>query len=364
MRKFFYLFIGFLLLFVVVKTTPLAAKFSSVFFQFFFTKDIILKKIDNQVNILILGIGGGKHEGPDLTDTIIFASIDEKQNKLSLISIPRDLWVPDLLAKINTAYAFGNEKEKGGGITLARAAISKIVGKPIQYVVVINFDGFVEAVSLVGGLDIQVDSTLDDPYYPIEGEADNACDHSPEDIETFTSTASAETDLWDFFPCRYEHVRFDKGLQHMDGIDALKFVRSRHAVSEEGTDFARSKRQTKVIAAFKEKLFSAKTLLNPIKLLSLYDSFSKNIDTDITRDEIDDFLRLTQKMKNITIQSDVLDSGDEEKSRAGLLMHPDISETYKNQWVLIPRVGHDNFSEIQAHISCILLKEPSLCPVK
>lgn len=364
MRKYFFLFIGFLLLLIVVKTTPLAAKFSSVFLQYIFTKDIVLKKDDSQVNILILGIGGGKHEGPDLTDTIIFAGIDEKQNKVSLISIPRDLWVPDLMAKINTAYAFGNEKEKGGGITLARAALSKIVGKPIQYVVVINFDGFVDAVSLVGGLDIHVDSELNDPYYPIAGEEDNACGHLQEDIESFTATASAETDLWNFFPCRYERLQFSKGLIHMDGMTALKFVRSRHAEGEEGTDFARSKRQTKVITAFKEKLFSAQTLLNPIKMLSLYDSFSKNIDTDISRNEIDDFLRLTQKMKNSTVQSAVLDSGDEEKNRVGILMHPEISGLYKNQWVLIPRVGNDNFSEIQAYISCIFLKNPTSCSIK
>lgn len=364
MRKYFLYFVGFLFLIVIIKTVPLAAKFSSVFFQYFFTKDIVLKKEDSQMNILILGIGGGTHEGPDLTDTIIFVSIDEKKNKVSLISIPRDLWIPDLLAKINTAYVFGNEKEKGGGIKLVRAAVSKIVGKPIQYVAVINFDGFVEAVSLVGGLDVKIDNVLDDSYYPIEEKAENTCGHSPEDIEAFIATSSAEMDIWNFFSCRYEHLIVQKGLVYMDGVTALKYVRSRHAEGEEGTDFARSKRQAKVIAAFKDKLFSAETFLSPIKLLSLYNSFSKNIDTDIIKDEIDDFARLAQKMKNSTIQSGVLDIGDEEKKRTGLLIHPDISDLYKNQWVLIPRVGNNNFSEIQDYVSCLISKDVSSCIVK
>ncbi|MBI2074481.1 MAG: hypothetical protein HYT83_01445 [Candidatus Levybacteria bacterium] len=59
-------------------------------------------------------------------------------------------------------------------------------------------------------------------------------------------------------------------------------------------------------------------------------------------------------MKGAKIQSAVLDYGDEEKNRPGLLMNPPISKDYNGTWVLIPRIGNDNFSEIQKYISCEL----------
>ena len=69
----------------------------------------------------------------------------------------------------------------------------------------------------------------------------------------------------------------------MDGKTALTFVRSRHAEGEEGSDFARSKRQEKIIQAFKDKLFSFQTIINPAKIISLYDILKDSIDTDIKR---------------------------------------------------------------------------------
>lgn len=359
--------IAFLVLLIVLgKFIVSTLNFSPVVFQYFFNHNIELKQTNSTINLLLLGIGGGTHDGPNLSDTIIFSSIDLKNNRITILSIPRDLWVPDLRGKINTAYAIGEQKKKGGGITLARAVVGKIVNQPIDYVVVVNFDGFVKAVDLVGGLDITVDHTLDDKNYPIEGKENDLCGHTPEDITAFTATASAEMDFWNFFPCRYEHLYIPAGKQHLDGKTALQFVRSRHAIGEEGTDFARSRRQEKVIAAFKDKLFSAETFLNPLKIVSLYTTLSENINTDINKNEIDDFIKLAQKMKNAKIQSFVLDYGDVQQGRPGLLVNPPISSEYGNQWVLIPRTGNNNFSEIQKYDICIekndncaITKEPA-----
>lgn len=75
-------------------------KYVPAFWQLFFQKEITLKKTpDQKVNILLLGIGGGTHDGPLLTDTIIFANIDPAHGKVNLISVPRDFWVPELKAK-------------------------------------------------------------------------------------------------------------------------------------------------------------------------------------------------------------------------------------------------------------------------
>ncbi len=138
----------------------------------------------------------------------------------------------------------------------------------------------------------------------------------------------------------------------MNGITALKFVRSRHGQGPEGSDFARSKRQEKVINAFKQKIFSAGTLLNPVRMISLVNILKENIDTDIKQDEYDDFIRLAQLMKGAKINSYVIDTGDDATGRRGLLINPPISDTYNLQWVLAPRTG--DYSEIHRYVACIL----------
>lgn len=303
---------------------------------------------ENKVNILLLGIGGGRHDGPNLTDTIIFVSIDPNTKKATLVSIPRDLWIQELQAKVNYAYAFGEEKEEGGGLKLAKATISKLVGQRIDYGVRIDFDGFVKAVDMVGGIDVTVDRVLDDPEYPVSGKEEDTCGYEGEEFE---KRATEEAQL-EAFPCRYEHLHFDTGEQHMDGETALRFVRSRHALGAEGSDFARSKRQEKVIEAFREKVFSAGTLLNPVKLVSLVDVFQDSIDTDITEDEYGDFVKLAKKVREGTIQSVVIDYGDSSEDKLGLLINPPITEEYRGQWVLAPRVGNGNYSEIQEMVRC------------
>lgn len=335
-------------------------KISPLFFQLIFNRDIELKKEDSRINLLLLGIGGGNHEGPDLTDTVIFVNLDPVKNKANLVSIPRDLWVPDLKAKINTAYQTGESKKKGGGIILAKSVVEKVLGQSIDYVVRVDFAGFTQAVDIIGGVDVDVEKAFDDYQYPIEGKETDVCGRSQEEVEVF-ATASSQLDA---FPCRYLHLSFNTGIQHMTGETALRFVRSRHAQGDEGTDFARSKRQEKVLKAMKDKAFSMETLLNPVKLASLYSALSSNIDTNIEESELDDFVRLAQKMRGAKIQSTVLDYGDDKTNRPGLLFNPLRSQEYGNQWVLIPRIGAENYKEIQEYVECEIKTGNCPIPVK
>lgn len=348
-RKILIIVLGILAIIIFGRILLGVVKYSPVLFQLLFNKSIELKKTtENRINILLLGIGGGAHEGPNLTDTIIFASIDPKTERVVMVSIPRDLWVPDMRAKINSAYAFGEETEKGKGLVLAKAAVSKILGQPVDYAIRIDFDGFVKAVNLIGGLDINIERTFDDYEYPISGKENDICGHSPEEV-SILATSSSQLDA---FPCRYKHIHFEKGLTHMDGQTALEFVRSRHALGDEGSDFARSRRQEKILTAFKEKLLSAQTLLNPGKLVNLYTLLEESIDTDIKQGEFDDFIRLAQSMKNAKVQNAVLDYGNSQDDRPGLLTNPLDSTEYNGQWTLIPRIGNGDFSEIQKYIDC------------
>jgi LCP family protein required for cell wall assembly len=356
------IFVAIFALIIIAKT----ASFYPFLFHLFFDKGVKLKQANpTKLNILLLGIGGGSHDGPNLTDTIILANIDEAKNKVTLTSIPRDLWAPDLEGankKINVAYAQGEAKRKGGGLPLAEAIVGKITGQTIDYGIRIDFSGFVKAVDILGGLDVNVDNTLDDYEYPISGKEDDTCGFTPEDIQTFSATDSAETDIQQKFACRYMHVHFDKGLNYMDGEQALEYVRSRHALGAENGDFARSKRQQKVISAFRDKLFSAQTLINPGKIINLYNIVSSSIDTDIISDEFDDFIRLAQTTKGAKIQSTVIDSGDEQTNRPGLLKIVPISSDYDYLSVLIPRIGNGNFLEIQQYLDCEINKGNCVIP--
>ena len=352
-RKVF--FLAFFILFVFVGIFLVRGNYMNVLFSFFFSNGIELKKANSHINILLMGRGGGTHDGPDLTDTIIFASVDEKKNRVSMVSIPRDLWVPDLQAKINTAYAFGKEKDsKGGGITLSRAVMSKIVGEPIDYVVVVDFSGFVKAVDEVGGLDITVDRAFDDYEYPLEDKREELCGHTLEEATELIATMSAT----EVFPCRYTHVHVYSGPQHMNGERALIFVRSRYGDNGEGSDFARSKRQQKAIQAFREKVLSLGILLNPIKAINLYHLLEKSIDTNIASSEFDDFIKLAVQMKDAKIHPVVLQIEDE-KGKPGLLVHPEFGE-FGGSWVLIPKAGEGNYNEIQSFVDCV--SNSDICP--
>jgi polyisoprenyl-teichoic acid--peptidoglycan teichoic acid transferase len=353
-KKLLIIIIIFLILVLFGRMIATGIKLSPFFFQLVFNNKVELKKSDGNINILLLGIGGGTHDGPDLSDTMIFASINQAKDKVTLISLPRDLWSPDLNNKINVAYADGESKRKGGGLIEAKAAVSKIIGQPIDYGVRVDFAGFVKAVDMIGGLDVPVDNTFDDYIYPVEGKEADSCGKSDSDIQAFTQTASssAEQNLAIFFPCRYQHIHFDKGLNHMTGIEALEFVRSRHATGSEGTDFARSTRQQEIIKAFKDKVLSLGILLNPGKVMGLYDILQSSIDTDVNQNEFDDFIRLAGKMKGATITNAILDYGDSQAGRPGLLINPAPSAAYKYAWVLIPRTGMENFTEVQKYVEC------------
>ena len=203
------------------------------------------------INLLLLGIGGGTHEGPDLTDTIIFMHVDPVQKKVTLVSLPRDLWIPDIGDKVNATYTYASEKNPGSGLAVTESEVGKILGQHIDYGVKIDFGGFVKAVDILGGLDINVDDTFDDYAYPIEGNEDATCGLTDDQIASDSAAiASGSATELQSFPCRYKHIHFDAGPTHMDGETALEYVRSRHAEGPEGSDFARSKRQEKVISAF------------------------------------------------------------------------------------------------------------------
>ncbi len=336
-----------------------------------------LKSSAGRVNVLLLGIAGGIHDGANLTDTIMVATYNLKTNKLYLISIPRDLWLPSLQSKANATYEIGLGQNNGLGF--AKTIMGNILGLPIQYGLRLDFNGFIKAVDTLGGIDVSVVNTFDDVNFPIEGKENDLCGYqeqeidfsedqakqlniSPGKMKVFVSsdgkiaTDSAQEDAGaKYFVCRYEHIHFDKGLNHMDGVTALKFVRSRHGTNGEASDFARSKRQELVVGAIRNKILSFATLSSPQKISDLLKALGKSIDTNISVKEALEFYGLTKKMERLVSLS--LDDSQRmglPNGRTSLLVHPNPAD-YGGAFVLISQ--DDDFSTIHSYVRTMLLKE-------
>lgn len=274
---------------------------------------IKLPEAAGRTNFLVLGVGGGSHEGADLTDSMAVVSVKSDPPDVAVISIPRDLWVVSLRAKINSMYHYGEEKQpQGGGFLLAKSAVSEVVGQPIHYAVMIDFSGFEKIIDALGGIDVNVEQVFEDKQFPIAGREQDLCDGDPE------------------YKCRFETVKFDTGIQHMDGKTALKFVRSRHAEGDEGSDFARSKRQEQVVKALRQKVISTEVLSNPTRLSKLYELVQLAVKTDITPDLYPATVKLGLKVYKSGLRTTVLSEPD-------LLYNPPLSPLFDHQWVLLPR---------------------------
>lgn len=357
----YYLLVGVAILILIGIFQNQLRQIGSFIFGVTIDKTISLGRQDNEdFSILILGIGGGTHDGPNLTDTIIYGNVSVKDKRVDLISIPRDLWIDSARAKINAIYAFG--KQNDTGLEDIQDAVGQVVGNEIDYVLVIDFQGFINLVDHLGGIEVNVERPFDDYEYPISGKEADPCGLTEEQIADYTlqiSTGSAEE--LEVFPCRYKTLSFDSGLQNMDGETALAYVRSRHGTNGEGSDFARSRRQQNVIDALRRKILSLEVLLNPIKVVGAFNIIKNNISTNINTDELDDFIKLAQKLQDGAIKSYLIDEGDESQDRPGLLIAPQRNERYQYQYVLVPRAGDDNFSEIHSYVECI--KKSEVCIV-
>ncbi len=270
-----------------------------------------------RTNILIMGKAGKEHAGGDLTDTMILASLTLSKPGLTLISIPRDLWIPEIRAKVNSAYHYG-------GIPLAKESVGKVIGAPIQYGVVIDFSGFKDVVGVLGGIEVNVERSFTDREYPVPGRENDLCGGDKA------------------FACRYETLNFEAGMQIMDGATALKFVRSRHAEGEEGTDTARAARQQKVVEAIKNKLLSPRIFLNPIKDIEIYKVVKNFVQTDISMTGgpvlARKILGSRKSIRQLLIPQD-------------LLVSPPISSRYDNQYVFIPKLGNGRWTEINSWVA-------------
>lgn len=211
---------------------------------------------EKRVNILVMGLDRRPDEGdqPTRTDTMFVLTIDPQTNTAGILGIPRDLYVEipyrtgDGFYKdrINSAYVAGETQDyPGGGPGLVRQVIEHNLGISIDHYVIVDFEGFVELIDALDGIDIYVpEAVRDTKYLPRER--------------------------------GLSVVSFEVGQQHMDGQTALDYSRIRYG----STDFERIQRQQRVIFAAIAKAKEL-NLTNVNKLINLWGKYKNTIETDI-----------------------------------------------------------------------------------
>jgi LCP family protein required for cell wall assembly len=236
-----------------------------------------------RVNILVLGIDQRPGEqGAFRTDTMLVLTLDPVSKTGGLLSIPRDLWVPIPgygVERINAAHVFGQRDDyPGGGPALAVETVETNLGIPIHYYVRVDFNAFIEVVDRIGGIDIYVETEIDDPKYP---------SHDPAD------------------PYGYDPLHIEPGEHHFDGEMALKYARTR---CTSGSDFDRADRQQKVLKAVFEKV----TRLNMLPTLiaqapGMWRTLQGSMDTDLTLDQIIALARLASQVDTDDVRFGAID---------------------------------------------------------
>lgn len=198
-----------------------------------------------QTDILVLGVDSREGEGwVSRADSIMLVGINPAVLRVSLLSIPRDLSldVPNYgMQRINTVNMLGEMEQPSGGAALTAAAIEQNFGVSVERAVRLDFQGFVALIDALGGVTVDVERVIVDDTFPT---ADNG-------------TMS---------------VRFEAGVQHMDGERALIYARTRYA----DDDYQRAARQQQVVSALMGRL------ANPLRWPAALGVLNRTLETDLT----------------------------------------------------------------------------------
>jgi LCP family protein required for cell wall assembly len=243
---------------------------------------------DDTFDVLILG-NNGSH-----TDTIMVASVYEPEKKVTLFSIPRDLYVNG--RRINEYYHYY-------GVEQMKKMVGAVTGLAIDNYIQVDLQAFIDTVDAVGGIDVYVDEAITDYYYP-------------------NATGG------------YETYSIEVGHYHMDGGTALKYARSRKSTS----DFDRAERQQKILHAVRTKLLQMDTIMDMKTLTGLLKTTLENVNTDL---EIFDIVSCYYDYGNYDLHTGfVLSNGN--------YLYSTLSAV-SGAYMLLPNGG--NFEEIKNVIS-------------
>lgn len=226
------------------------------------------------INVLLIGAATNNVNNPGLTDSLMVISINRTAGAVSVVSIPRDLYVyvPGLdMEKINTAYFYGeNNRMDGGGFKVLLDTVRYNLGLNIDYYVRVNFTGFGDIIDALGGISITVDCVIRD-WKLKSPELDKSV---AENYEIFTMAV---------------------GRWHMDSELALWYVRSRKTSS----DLDRGRRQQDVLRAIWRKIRSSNMLES---LPQTWSVLTENVITNISLGDVATMLPLALSLETSDIR--------------------------------------------------------------
>jgi LCP family protein required for cell wall assembly len=216
------------------------------------------------INILILGVDRRPDEGNTRltrTDVIIIASIDPTDQTISLLHIPRDVFMSspntDSFSRVNTLYQAGENLQQGYGPYWVADTLQMNLGIFIERYILFDFDAFIALIDAIGGVEITLGYPIYDATFP-----DMNYDYDP------------------FY--------LSAGTHQLDGYDALRFVRTRH----QDTDGLRGERQMQLMQAVYAQLATGDTFLD---LIAQAPTLAQSLDGDIYTDlNIEDSIRLAR----------------------------------------------------------------------
>ncbi len=268
------------------------------------------KKEDNITNILLTWMWWMNHDWWNLTDSILLAKINTDKKEISLLSIPRDLYVsyPSKYLqewRINWLYSYFSNKWDNvwEGMNVLKNKIKQITWEHVDYYINIDFNWFIELIDTIWGITLEIPENFVDYEYP-------------------------DGNWW------YRTLVFRKWTWLFSWENTLKYVRSRHSTS----DFDRSLRQQKVIMAIKNKLSWSYFLNSPWKIKELYEVFTKNVKTDISLTKVISLAYLLNSKDELKIYSSNMNDScfydSVECSKWGILYTP-LRDLFDWQSVLL-----------------------------
>lgn len=230
------------------------------------------KKLTEPFTMLLMGVDSEK-DGLNANaafngDTLMLITFNPKTLTATIFSIPRDTYVPiacnnNRYNKINSSAAYGTE--------CVINTVQNLVGVTIDYYAKINFNGVIDLVDALGGIDVDVEAPNYDYYISKYGEGRLCESNSLRDMSKL--------------------VCMDTGLQHLNGDQALAYARNRHGFLE--SDLARNRHQQQIVEAMAKKVLSLKSFSDFEDLL---EAVGKNISTNLSTNQILSFYQTLKDM--------------------------------------------------------------------
>jgi LCP family protein required for cell wall assembly len=220
---------------------------------------VVLEPWDGQSRLTVLMMGIDRRPGETglsfRTDTLILLSLDPRTGDIGMLSIPRDMWVsvPGYgERRVNEPMVLGELRQQGYGPRLAMETVQYNLGIRVNHYLVVDFAAFITIVNALGGIDVDVPYTINDPLYPSMNYG-------------------------------YDPFFIRAGNQTLDGATALKYARTRHGDS----DIRRAERQQQVIMAIRDKATRAEMIPALLANASgLWASVRDNVYTDLTLEQM------------------------------------------------------------------------------